>query len=148
MLLTPHTLIGLAIAKEIPNPLVSAPLALASHFAADMIPHWDFFTNNHKPVGWRRWAIPADFLVGLILGLVMMASAWPNQTQTFNYGLCAFMACLPDGLEAPNILFDKRWWIAEKSLAWQRFVHFRAQLPWGLVTQLAVATGALLLLLS
>jgi len=148
MLLTPHTIIGLAIAKQIPNPLLSGPLALLSHFAADMVPHWDFFTNGQAAVGWRRKAIFIDFSLGLILGLAMVWQAWPNQLQAFNFTLCAFLACLPDGLESPKMLFNKEWWLANRALAWQRFIHFRAQLPWGLLTQLVAATAALRLLLS
>jgi len=42
MLYTPHFLVGAAILKYIPNPVVGLPLALASHIALDLIPHNDF----------------------------------------------------------------------------------------------------------
>lgn len=40
MLITPHALTGAAITVLVPNPLVSVPLAIGSHFVLDMIPHW------------------------------------------------------------------------------------------------------------
>jgi len=154
MLLTPHTLVGLAIAKQVPNPFISAPLALLSHFIGDLIPHWDFFTNGHEPRTKKNIAIALDFSLGLSLGLVMMARAWPDGSagspfpwQSFNYGLCAFMACLPDGLEAPKVLLGRDWWVANKVLAWQHRFHNRAQLPWGAVPQVVLVVGALYILL-
>ncbi len=146
MLLTPHTLVGLAIAKQIPNPFLSAPLALLSHFVLDSIPHWDFFTNGHDLYRWRKWSIALDFTLGLFFGLFFIFQSLPNQTQAFNYGLCAFMACLPDGMEAPKVLFDKEWRLSNMILAFQHRIHFRAQLPWGAIPQLILIGLSLIFL--
>ena len=48
MLLTPHTLVGVAIATNISNPFLAIPLAFISHFLGDKIPHWDFYSNTKK----------------------------------------------------------------------------------------------------
>lgn len=42
MLYTPHFLIGSAITKLVPNPLIGLSLAFASHFILDFVPHNDF----------------------------------------------------------------------------------------------------------
>lgn len=41
MLLTPHVLVGAAIGSDIDHAYIVAPLAAASHFVLDLIPHWD-----------------------------------------------------------------------------------------------------------
>lgn len=41
MLLTPHVLVGAAIGAEFNHAYIAAPLAAASHFVLDLIPHWD-----------------------------------------------------------------------------------------------------------
>lgn len=41
MLLTPHVLVGAAIGHQFDKAYLVAPLAAASHFALDFLPHWD-----------------------------------------------------------------------------------------------------------
>ena len=48
MTATAHALIGASLAVKITNPYIGLPLAIASHFVADMIPHWDAGTNHKK----------------------------------------------------------------------------------------------------
>ena len=42
MIITPHFLVGAAIATNIPNPILGLPLAFLSHFFLDFIPHRDY----------------------------------------------------------------------------------------------------------
>ena len=46
MLETPHVAVGAAIAASIPNPLIAIPLAFASHFALELVPHWNPHLNT------------------------------------------------------------------------------------------------------
>ena len=48
MTATTHALIGTIIAAKIGNPALAIPIAIASHIAADAIPHWDTATNRKK----------------------------------------------------------------------------------------------------
>ena len=51
MILTPHAIVGAALANMFPNdPALGFGLAFASHYALDMIPHIDYDINNflHK----------------------------------------------------------------------------------------------------
>ena len=41
MLLLPHTIVGATIAAKIGSPWLALPLAFLSHFAADLLPHWN-----------------------------------------------------------------------------------------------------------
>lgn len=42
MLYTPHFLVGAAILKYVPNPMIGVPLAIVSHVILDLTPHNDF----------------------------------------------------------------------------------------------------------
>jgi len=69
MLLSFHSLAGVVIATEIPNPLIAWPVALLSHFVLDSLPHWDFFFEGVNLSRKVRLAILGDFLIGLLVGL-------------------------------------------------------------------------------
>lgn len=46
MLETPHVLIGAAIATKVGNPFLAIPLAFASHFVLETVPHWNPHLNT------------------------------------------------------------------------------------------------------
>lgn len=144
MLLTFHTLAGATIASQVSNPLISWPLALLSHFVLDIMPHWDFFTNGSELTKLKRYAVYGDFLLGLSLGL-FFALRSPNFTNMA--GAC-FFACLPDGLEAPYLFWRTRFWLGDITLRFQKWFHWKMNLPWGLAASFLVAAGSLIVLLG
>lgn len=91
MLSTPHLLVGAAIVKTIPNPVISLPLAFLSHFALDSIPHWD--GSPRTPFGLKTtgWII-VDYLIGTSVVLLLTAGL-DNQALIC---LGAFLGTLPD----------------------------------------------------
>jgi hypothetical protein len=93
MLSTPHLLVGAAIIKVVPDPLLGLPLAFLSHFALDSIPHWDGSPKapfSKKLLG----GIAVDYALGasLVLALTINYSS-PSQ---YIFWLGAFLATLPD----------------------------------------------------
>jgi len=48
MTATAHALIGASLAVKIINPIFGIPLAILSHFIADLVPHWDAGTNHKQ----------------------------------------------------------------------------------------------------
>lgn len=76
-----HVLTGVAIGAAIQEPILVIPLALASHFALDMLPHF----GNHPVYKWGHrhfWKILAvDSLlsIGAIVAAIIVAPslAWP-----------------------------------------------------------------------
>ena len=152
MLLTPHTMVGLAIGASIQEPLVAVPLALAMHFAGDMVPHWDFFSNTKKEerrVGWRPIAVMADLVVGVALGLTATLFAlWVKQdtSLTINIFLCGITSVLPDALEGPHIYTENEPKILRRLSAIQSRLQFQAPLPWGIMTQITVVAVSFLIL--
>ena len=135
MTATAHALIGASIASRIINPIIGIPLAIISHFAADLVPHWDAGTN-HKQKSAIRLKLEAtvDVLVGFALVfLIFRSSVEPVYLFTM-----VIAAQLPDWLEAPASMFGFKvppfsWldWLGHK-------LQSRMQLPWGLVTQIVI----------
>lgn len=135
MTATAHALIGASIASRVINPQVGIPLAIVSHFAADLIPHWDAGTNHKQKTLTRlKLEAAADVLVGFALVfLIFRSSVEPVYLFTM-----VIAAQLPDWLEAPSWMFGFKvppfsWldWLGHK-------LQSRMQLPWGLVTQVVI----------
>jgi hypothetical protein len=141
MTATAHALIGASIATRILNPLIGIPVAIASHFVADLIPHWDAGTNHRNKSSLRlKLEAVFDVLLGFALVLILF------RTQTAQNPLYMFTmvisAQLPDWLAAPDYMFNLKF----PPFSWmQKIGHetqTRMQLPWGLVTQV-VTVGLL-----
>ena len=154
MLLTPHTFVGVAIATAIPNPFIAVPLSFALHFAGDMVPHWDFFSNTKKEerlVGWRPLAVMADLVIGVAVGLTFtLHTLWVlhNPSLALNIFLCGIASVLPDALEGPYIYMQKNPKILNWLTKTQSKMQFQAPLPWGVITQIFVIFVCLSLILS
>lgn len=150
MLETPHVALGVAIAVSIPNPLISIPLAFASHFILDKVPHWNphTYTETVKNGGPSRSTITiavADGLIALGVGLVIAYSVLPNHALALTIIACSFASVLPDVSKYPFFLFKnlrhgvyKKWVDYERTLQTQVDSIF-----WGLLTQVLVIGGSL-----
>ncbi len=143
MTATAHALIGASIAAKITNPIIGIPLAIASHFAADLVPHWDAGTN-HKNKSATRLKLEAtlDVLLGFALVLLIFRNlAVANPLYLFSMVIAAQ---LPDWLEAPSWMFGFKI----PPFSWMDYLghklQSRMQLPWGLVTQV-VTVGLLVI---
>lgn len=154
MLLLPHTLAGITIVSKIQNPLVSLPLAFLSHFALDMIPHWDYFTrssikkianNKHRKLIIRL--VFLDFFLSLVIGGLFAHRALPDAGRALTFLAGAFLANLLDGLELP-MMFGVRNKITEFVYSIQHPLQGRASPVLGILTQLVVVSTCLFFLLS
>lgn len=137
MTATAHALIGASIAAKITNPLIGIPLAIVSHFVADLIPHWDAGTN-HKNKSLARLKIEAT--LDVLLGFALTFLIFRNFVDLRYLFVMVIAAQSPDWLEAPSWMFGFKvppfsWldWLGHKLQA-------RLQLPWGLVTQVVIVT--------
>lgn len=154
MLLTPHTLMGIAVASAIPNPYISVPISFVLHFVGDAIPHWDFFTYTQKEErrkGWRTIAVMADLIIGVALGIgFVLYALWVKNdpSLSLNIFLCGVISVLPDALEGPYIYMDNEPKILQPLTKLQRRIQFPIPLPWGMLTQAVVVVAALLLISS
>jgi hypothetical protein len=145
---TPHVILGAAIATKVVNPAVAIPLAVASHFILDKVPHWnphiDVELKNHGIIKSKSLKIIiVDSSIALISGVAIASRVLPNHTHAATIIAACFFASLPDIIQAPyyfmqskNILI-KRWTKIQKRL--QKDVSV---IP-GLATQAAVILAAL-----
>jgi len=156
MLLTPHTLVGVAVGASIPNPYIAVPLSFVLHFVGDTVPHWDFFsgTSENKEVrlkGWRPLAVMADLAVGVAVGTAFTLYAlWVigDAALAANIFMCGVASTLPDALESPHIYMGKEWRALDLVTNIQKRLQFQAPLPWGVISQVIVSSVMLLLILS
>jgi hypothetical protein len=143
MLETPHVFIGAAIAVAIPNPFVAIPLAFASHFVMEMIPHWNPHLNSEtlkfgSPTKRSTVITSIDSTVALVSGSFIAYKFLPNIHQAILILACCFFAVLPDVMEGPYFfLHAKTEWI-KKWIAFQKSLQCDTTAFWGILTQLIV----------
>jgi len=142
MTATAHALIGASIAVKVVNPILGIPLAIISHFVADLIPHWDAGTN-HRQKSLMRLRVEAA--LDVLLGFALVYLIFRNLVDPRYLFVMVIAAQLPDWLEAPSFMFNINvppfsWldWLGHK-------IQSRAQLPWGLVTQIVIVATLVLL---
>ncbi len=136
MLTTPHAAAGAAIAALIPNPIGALPLALASHYALDAIPHWQETLPPYTPT-WKTWVrMPID--LALALAVTAMIAVW-NPDSAVLVWACAFAANLPD-LDCAVVLMPRllRIPLIAKEWKWHARIQRETGKLYGVWPQLAV----------
>lgn len=140
MLETPHVFIGAAIATKIPNPLISIPLAFASHFIMEMVPHWNPHLNTEtKKFGHvtrkSTWIVITDSTLALICGSFIAYRALPNTGHAITILLASFASILPDLIEAPYFFLKIKNKFIEKWISIQRSIQNDTNFLAGMLTQ-------------
>jgi hypothetical protein len=123
MNLTPHIITGLLIAKNLPDPFLSVPFALLSHYALDIIPHEPkkdikYPIPNRRgekvldPESERRfWKISVfDGMFSLALIIFYFINNHPAAIINFIYFLIIITAgILPDILNTIGMYFPNKF---------------------------------------
>ncbi len=145
MTATGHALVGTIIAAKVGNPALAIPIALASHFLGDALPHWD--TGYHRAQNSkRRFVITStiDVLLGFVLSYFMLFIFFPSTNLGYAF-LMIIMAQLPDWLTAPYLFLNWNFppftWIYEL----QKKFDSSIGLPWGFVNQVVVVAALIFL---
>ena len=139
-----HALAGTLIALAVKEPAAAIPMAFASHFLLDSIPHY-----GHPGIGYkelikqrRTFIFEGIGLLGLVFLIASGAWGWNLAL------LCAVMACLPD-LEWPiwYVLYERRGKPVPRN-PWTNF-HKRIQLEYhgGVYVEIAIFAAGFALLL-
>lgn len=149
MLETPHVFVGAAIAAKIGNPLLAIPLALASHFVLDQIPHWNphFYTETQKygkPTKKSTSFAVIDLgLAGLSsIGLALMAL--PNVGSAALIFVCCLVSILPDLVKSPFFFLNLRPKFMKAYVAFERSLQVDISFVPGMITQFAVIFASLM----
>lgn len=93
MLAINHTLTALLIAVTVKKPELVVPIALASHFVLDVIPHYGEHEKVSRGSSFYNLKIIADGLLSLLV-VVLAINHWPNLAGIIV--LSAFFSILPD----------------------------------------------------
>ncbi len=138
MTATGHAIIGTIIAAKIGNPYLAVPIALASHLAADLVPHWDTATNVDKK-GKQRVIVETlfDIALGFFLSFFLIAYVFPTTNPIY----ALFMIIVSqsfDWLTAPYYFFKMN--IPPFTWAYQFQKKFDNTLdaPWGIINQIVI----------
>jgi hypothetical protein len=143
MLELPHAVVGATIAVLIPEPAISLPLALASHFIMDLYPHW----NPHIGQELKRFGkitsptmaiLWADSTSALIICLAFAKLLLPDYSRAAILLLCCFLSVLPDVIEIPIFIFHKKWAFLKKLARIFSKLQSRLPVPAGIYTQIIV----------
>jgi hypothetical protein len=90
-----HALTGAVIGLAIGKPVVALPLALASHFVCDVIPHYGANlskANEMKSKGFRHLL----YIDALLCGGLVLLLAVRHPVHWWLAAACAFVAAAPD----------------------------------------------------
>jgi len=119
MILTPHAIIGAAVANIFPNnPELGFALAYFSHYAMDAVPHNHYKIGNLIPkksdtfvsvlnnLGaiYHLFLIGLDFLIGTIIAILIFSRDWHSLFITL---VGVLGGVLPDFLQAVYFKFKK-----------------------------------------
>ena len=140
MLETPHVIVGAAIATKVVNPALAIPLAFASHFILEKVPHWNPHLNSEtekygRPSKQSTYIVIADVAASLALGGYVASRALPDWGQTATILAACFAAVLPDILEGPYFFLNMRSEIIKKWIKFQKSIQVDIPIIPGLITQ-------------
>ena len=153
MLELPHTVVGGLIASKIPNPLISLPLALLSHFLTDLIPHWDpslysdFQKTGHASRKTTIWII-VDAVLSLGFGFFIASRALPDWKQAIIIVLGCFFAVAPDVIEGFYYFLGWRAKFLKNLIEFQHRLQVNVPFLPGVFTQVIVILLSLCMILS
>ena len=149
MLETPHVAIGAAIATKIPNPFISIPLAFASHFVLEHIPHWNPHIVSEtkkygRPTKKSVMIIAVDVTLALVTGSLIAWQAMPDTKHAMTIMAASFASVLPDLIESPYFFLKMRTKFLKDWLNFQKSLQVDTTPFWGLLTQIATIAAAIL----
>ncbi len=133
------------------NPFIAIPLSFVSHFAGDLIPHWDFFdhfpSKNDLFKGWQGKLFLTDLSLGIALGVSFTFYALLIQQDSYlalNMFFCGITAVIPDAMYAPIVFVDSKNIIIRFFYKLQGKLHSHAGIVFGNITQIAALILAFL----
>lgn len=153
MLELPHVVVGAAIAVKIGNPALALPLALASHFALDVLPHWNPHLNSElkshgRVTGRTTTFVAIDGIGSLVAGFAIASTVLPSINHFIIVILGSFLAVLPDLVEAPHYFLRKEYPLITKFITFQKSIQTDSPIWLGLPTQVIIVAAALWWLFS
>ena len=154
MLELPHAAVGAAIAAKIPNPAIALPLAFASHFVLDTLPHWNphFFTETQKlgspSKKSTQFAMTEFTIATLVLTVIAFTAGQPSMGKVALIFAGGVAGMLPDLAKIPYFFFKKRAGYYKKYVLWERSIQNDTSMWPGILTQLGIFLAAILWIIA
>jgi hypothetical protein len=146
MILTPHMLLGAAIASKIGYAPLAIILAFLSHYLLDILPHIEYPIKNIQNKQWTK-SLPdfirvfLDFFAGLLI--IYFFSGW--QIIIFTGAL---FSILPDAFNFLNLVFQNK--LLKTHNNFHEKIHFlknkKISIFWRIVSQVLVVAVSIILL--
>ncbi len=134
MTATGHAIIGTVIAAKIGNPAIAAPIAIASHVVADMIPHWDPGTHRREKNKVRLFIDSMiDVVVSFAVAYFLTYFLFPATSLSYVF-LIVICSQLFDWLMAPYYFFGVDFPF-KYVYKFQKLFDNKLDKPWGIITQ-------------
>lgn len=145
MTATGHALVGTVIAAKIGNPALAIPIALASHFLCDALPHWDTGHDRENQTKTRFvTASVIDVVLSFVLSYLLIFFLFPSTSLAYAF-VIIIMCQLPDWVTAPYLFLNWKFppftWFYEI----QKRFDSSIGLPWGFVNQVVVIAALVFL---
>lgn len=141
MTATGHAILGTIIAAKVGNPTLAVPLALLSHVAADIFPHWDVATNGNKKnkKDKRRLLIMSffDVLIGFAVSFILLSFFFSKTSISYVFFLI-IVSQLFDWMVAPYYFFNIDLPPFNWTYKFQKLFDNELDKPWGIINQVAV----------
>jgi hypothetical protein len=144
MVATNHAVTGALIGLSLGHP-VALPLAFASHFVLDAIPHYG---DDNKRIATRSFVIQL-LIDAAFCGLLVLTLALKGPANWLLAASCAFLAASPDFMWIPKFLHARRGNKEGKSHS--SVIRFHTWVQWfqkpiGAVVEVVWLAGSVLLL--
>lgn len=139
MTATAHAIVGTLIAVRFTDPLAALPIALATHYLTDLVPHWDSGTNRKKKTE-KRFITEALIDAGIAAVVSFMVYYFLFGLTDFLYlYLVVGFALLPDIVSMlTRFVFKIKNPLWDWNNRLQSKLNQKLQLPWGILTQILV----------
>jgi hypothetical protein len=144
---TNHALTGAIIGLVVGEPLIALPVALASHFVCDAIPHFGDGTGSLKRLKTDSFRIYLVVEFCLCVTLVALLAVF-HPEHWFLASVCAFLATSPD------LIWINKYLKTRRGQKWKRnaFEAFASNIQWfekpiGAVVEVAWFVAALIIII-
>lgn len=104
-----HAITGALIGLSIPTLWIAIPLAIASHFVLDALPHYDVPGETDEGRINSKQFVYVQLLGGFMLCLLLVMALWVFHPEHWlGAAVCAFAAASPDLLSIPRFISVKQ----------------------------------------
>jgi hypothetical protein len=145
---TPHVIVGAAIATKVVHPALAIPLAFASHFMLEKVPHWNPHLNTETeefghPTKQSTAIVILDASTAFITGGLIAFRALPNTALALTILASCLAASLPDLVEGPYFFLNIRNKLIKRWVKLQKSIQVDTDVIPGLLTQALVIAACL-----